>query len=112
MIATVVRRQAETIATCTLETCGMEMSWYEYRPSLGANAAFAAIFGVSSILYAVQGFQSKKFIAFSVAMMLGCIGETLGYIGRILMWQDPFAEVGQTACEYYGIMTANILRLE
>jgi hypothetical protein len=105
MIATVVRRQAESVAACTIETCSMEMSWFEYRPSLAANVAFTAIFGVSSILYAVQGFQSKKFIAFSVAMMLGCIGETLGYIGRILMWQDPFAEVSQLLVwNIYGII--------
>lgn len=29
-----------------------------------------------------------------IAMNLGCVGEVIGYIGRILMWNNPFGEAG------------------
>lgn len=29
-----------------------------------------------------------------IAMSLGCVGEVIGYIGRIMMWDNPFSEDG------------------
>lgn len=78
---------------CTLETCDISTSMYKYRPSLAANVIFTALFGLSAVVYAAQGFQSKKFIGFTIAMFLGCLSEAIGYVGRVLMWKDPWDDV-------------------
>lgn len=78
---------------CTFETCDISISMYKYRPSLIANAIFTAVFGLSAVVYAAQGFQSEKFVAFTIAMVLGCLSEAIGYVGRVLMWKDPWDDV-------------------
>lgn len=91
LMGTILPRAEEI--KCTLETCDIELSMYKYRPSLVANVIFAAIFGISAIIYGAQGFQSRKFLGFTVAMVLGCIAEAIGYVGRALMWKNPFDDV-------------------
>lgn len=88
-------RRITTLEDCTIDTCPVETMPYEYRPSLVANAIFAAIFALSAITYAAQGLHSKKFIAFAIAMFLGCVSEVIGYIGRIMMWISPWAGVSK-----------------
>ncbi|PGH07251.1 hypothetical protein AJ80_08037 [Polytolypa hystricis UAMH7299] len=78
---------------CTFETCDIEWSFYRYRPSLAANATLTALFAISLIAYAIQGVMSKRFYGFSIAMVLGTICECLGYVGRIMMWNNPWKEV-------------------
>ncbi|KAF2138952.1 uncharacterized protein K452DRAFT_337768 [Aplosporella prunicola CBS 121167] len=79
---------------CTLATCPLSDSYWAYRPSLGANAAFAAIFGLSLLLFLVQGVVSKRFLGFTIAMVSGDILEVLGYAGRLMSWSNPFGENG------------------
>ncbi|KAF2868171.1 parasitic phase-specific protein PSP-1 [Massariosphaeria phaeospora] len=78
--------------TCTLETCPLELSFWGYRPSLPANAMFAALFGLSTVLFIAQGAFSRRFLGFTVAMVSGCALEVIGYIGRSLSYKNPFAE--------------------
>ena len=78
---------------CTLETCDISDSFYAYRPSLPGNATFLALFGLSLAVYLIQAFLSRRFVAFSVAMICGCVLEIIGYAGRIMSWQNPFTEV-------------------
>lgn len=79
--------------SCTLETCPLNLSYWGYRPSLPANALFAAIFGLSLLLFIAQGALSKRFLGFTIAMVCGTALEVVGYIGRILSYNNPFAEV-------------------
>ncbi|KAI4710584.1 hypothetical protein J4E89_005041 [Alternaria sp. Ai002NY15] len=74
------------------EVCLKEWAYWGYQPSLATNIAFAALFGISTIAYLVQGIMGKRWLGFTVAMGTGCAIEVVGYIGRILAHADQFAE--------------------
>ena len=80
-------------AACTLETCPIQNSYYNYRPSLGTNAAFLALFSLSLSSFILQAALSRRFVGFTIAMVSGCSLEVLGYIGRIMSWHNPFNQV-------------------
>ena len=61
-----------------------------YRPSLAANAAFLVLFAFSGIAHIVQGTITRK-PYFLGAMICGCTAEVLGYIGRLISWNNPFS---------------------
>ncbi|KAK2739448.1 hypothetical protein FQN57_006577 [Myotisia sp. PD_48] len=75
---------------CTFETCDIEDSWFKYRPSITPNATFTLIFSISAIVFLIQGLRRRLFTGFMIAMVLGNIGEAIGYIGRIQMWGNPW----------------------
>ncbi|MCJ1307990.1 hypothetical protein MMC25_001640 [Agyrium rufum] len=95
VMALVARKNNATAVTeyrnhCTLDTCPLDQSYYYYRPSLAANAIFAALFGLALISFLLQVTLSRRFIGFTVAMVSGCILEVIGYAGRLQGWQNPF----------------------
>ncbi|CAO2658308.1 Nn.00g060310.m01.CDS01 [Neocucurbitaria sp. VM-36] len=73
--------------------CPVEGTLYGYYPSIGANAFFAAFFGICLIVQLGLGIRYKTW-TFMIALTLGCLGELIGYIGRILLWNNPFDELG------------------
>lgn len=77
-------------ANCTLALCPVESSLQGYRPTLGAQIAFIALFGISMLVHLAQGIRYKTWF-FASMMALGCIGEMVGYGGRILLYQNPFS---------------------
>jgi len=80
---------------CTEVTpyCPVEGTIYGYYPSIGWNAAFAGFFSLCLVVNIVIGMRYKTW-TYGIAMSLGCIGETVGYIGRIIMWNNPFDTAG------------------
>ncbi|KAH9869763.1 hypothetical protein IAQ61_006976 [Plenodomus lingam] len=76
----------------TFELCGVEDSFWGYRPSHSANIAFAVLFGVSMLVFLAQGIMNKKWWGFTFAMVVGCALEVAGYIGRAkaydLLWDE------------------------
>lgn len=78
----------------TFELCGVEDSFWGYRPSHSANIAFAVLFGVSMLVFLAQGIMNKKWWGFTFAMVVGCALEVAGYIGRAkaydLLWDEDF----------------------
>ncbi|KAG5664748.1 hypothetical protein KAF25_008482 [Fusarium avenaceum] len=70
------------------------LSFYEYEIDLAPNAAFLAIFSVSLLGFFGVWIATRRGTAFNVAMILGLICEILGYVGRILSWQNPTYENG------------------
>ncbi|KAL8702326.1 MAG: hypothetical protein Q9224_000028 [Gallowayella concinna] len=97
LLSLVIREEeksGEERALCTLETCPVDESYYDYRPSLAANGAFLALFSLSLLAFLVQVTLSKRFIGFTIAMVSGCLLEVLGYIGRIMSYHNPFGENG------------------
>ncbi|KAJ4411606.1 hypothetical protein N0V91_001391 [Didymella pomorum] len=82
-------------AYCTEVTpdCPVEGTIYGYYPSLGWNAAYAGFFGLALIIHIILGIRYKTW-SYCIAMSLGCIGEVVGYIGRVMMWDNPFSEEG------------------
>ncbi|KAF1357699.1 sphingoid long-chain base transporter RSB1 [Lizonia empirigonia] len=83
------------LAFCTSVTpyCPVEGTIYGYYPSIGWNGCFAGFFGLSLLVQTFLGVKYKTW-TFMIAMCLGCVGEVIGYIGRILMWNNPFDEAG------------------
>ncbi|OAX84864.1 hypothetical protein ACJ72_00766 [Emergomyces africanus] len=77
---------------CTFEICDINKSYYGYRPSRPANIAFTVVFSVSFITYVLQSFTSRRFLGFSIVMVLGTLCEAIGYIGRVLMYDNPWDE--------------------
>ncbi|KAJ4344130.1 hypothetical protein N0V95_006334 [Ascochyta clinopodiicola] len=73
--------------------CTIEGTLYGYFPSLGANAFFAAFFALCFIVQLVQGIRYKTW-TYMIALCLGCFGEAVGYGGRLMMHNDPFADTG------------------
>lgn len=80
-------------ASCTLKTCPLRLSYYNYLPSLAANGTFLALFSFSLCCFLFQVGLSRRFIGFTIAMVSGCVLEVLGYVGRIMSWYNPFGEV-------------------
>ena len=64
--------------------CTIEGTLYGYYPSLGANAFFAAFFALCFIVQLVLGIRYKT-CTYMIALCLGCLGEAVGYGGRIMM---------------------------
>ncbi|KAK7402905.1 Envelope glycoprotein [Neonectria punicea] len=75
---------------CTLDLCPIEWSIYTYRPSLSANIALVALFGVLGVIHAYLGVRWKSW-GFMGGMLAGCISECVGYVGRIMLYYDPFS---------------------
>lgn len=73
--------------------CPVEGTLYGYKPNIGANAFFAAFFGICLLIHLVQGIRYKTW-SFMVALGFGCLGECIGYIGRILLWNNPYDDLG------------------
>ncbi|KAI9786567.1 MAG: hypothetical protein M1816_007891 [Peltula sp. TS41687] len=78
---------------CTLDTCPIEWSVYNYRPSLAANSVLLALFAISLIVHIIQGVRWRTW-GFTITLILGCSTEVIGYIGRIISWKDPFGQNG------------------
>jgi hypothetical protein len=82
------------IPTCTFETCGFNGSFFDYRPTKSTNLAFAVLFGISALAFLIQGTASKKrWLGFTFAMVLGCVTEVVGYVGRVKAYDDLYSEV-------------------
>ncbi|KAJ5517772.1 RTA-like protein [Penicillium expansum] len=77
-------------ANCTLALCPADASLQGYRPTLSAQIAFIALFGVSMLIHLAQGVLYRTWF-FASMMALGCIGEMIGYAGRVLLYQNPFS---------------------
>ncbi|OAQ98793.1 hypothetical protein LLEC1_08171, partial [Akanthomyces lecanii] len=80
---------------CNLDDCPVEWSMFGYRPSLAANVVFLVLFALIGGVHTYFGVRWRGW-GFMTGMLLGCVCEILGYVGRILMWQNPFS--------YYGFM--------
>lgn len=80
-------------ANCTVSVCPIEASVYGYRPSLAASGTLIALYAICMAVQVVLGWRYKTW-GFMTAMLLGCFDEILGYVGRILYWQNPWGETG------------------
>ncbi|KAJ0422982.1 RTA1 like protein-domain-containing protein [Aspergillus carlsbadensis] len=87
---------------CTIDTCPLSMASVEYRPVLWGNILFMAIFGVAALIHIGLGIRYKTW-TFMVAMVLGLVGEVVGYVGRVNLWDNPFN--GDAFLEYLVSLT-------
>lgn len=81
--------------TSITPTCPIEATIYGYYPNLAGNAFFVAAFAILSVLNIVLGLGLRqRTCTYMVAMTCGCVGESVGYIGRILLHGDPWGNSG------------------
>ncbi|KAL8285206.1 hypothetical protein RB597_002351 [Gaeumannomyces tritici] len=80
-------------ANCTLELCPVEMSVYGYRPSLAANYVFIASFALAGAAHLALGLRTRSWW-FMGAMCAGCVVCILGYVGRIMLYYNPWSFAG------------------
>ncbi|KAI1620606.1 RTA1 like protein-domain-containing protein [Exophiala viscosa] len=78
---------------CTVSICPVDLSVYGYRPSLPLSGVIIALYIISIIVQAFLGWRYKTW-GFMTIMILGAIDEIIGYIGRILLYNNPFARPG------------------
>jgi len=74
---------------CTLQTCPIQAAQLPYDPSLAGNALYLAIFSLCCLVNIVLGLWYRTW-SYLVAMVLGCMLEVLGYVGRVQMSANPF----------------------
>ncbi|KAF6824854.1 parasitic phase-specific protein psp-1 [Colletotrichum plurivorum] len=80
-------------ANCTLEICPLQASLLQYQPSIPVNSTFIALFALAAIIHAIQGFRAKTW-GFMSSMIGGCLIEIVGYVGRLILHDNPFSFVG------------------
>ena len=80
-------------ANCTLAVCPVEYSVYGYRPSIEASSILIGLYTLCMVYQVTLGWRHRAW-GFMAAMSLGCIDEILGYVGRILLRQDPWNNAG------------------
>lgn len=71
----------------------VEATTYGYAPNLAANTLYLVIFGICACAQMALGakFGAKTYTALAT---IGCIGEALGYAGRIIMHSNPWNSSG------------------
>jgi hypothetical protein len=74
------------------DLCPVEGTIYGYTPSLPANAFFAGFFGIAMILHIIYGVRYKTW-TYMIAIGLGCLAECGGYVGRVLMHNNPWNDM-------------------
>lgn len=77
--------------TCTEVSaqCPVAATTYGYYPELGPNAFFGAWFGALLIAGLIIGVRTKTW-SYSAFLWVGLLGEFLGYVGRLLMHENPW----------------------
>ncbi|KAF7537719.1 hypothetical protein G7Z17_g12794 [Cylindrodendrum hubeiense] len=76
-------------ANCTLDLCPLEYSLLRYQPNVPSTIVFMVVFGLSTLAHTWQGVRTKTW-GFMVSMISGCILEIIGYVGRMIIHDNPF----------------------
>lgn len=75
--------------TAVSPECPVAATTYGYYPSFGGNVFFTVFFGVLGLFQIGLGFYFRTW-TFMVALCIGTIMEMAGYIGRVLMSDNPW----------------------
>lgn len=73
--------------------CPVKGTIYGYTPNLGVNAFFCAYFAIFTLVNLVLTIRFKSWF-YGILMVLGALGEALGYVGRIMMHGNPWDSIG------------------
>jgi len=81
------------ICTEVSPECPVVDTTYGYRPNLAGNSILLAVFAACTLAQLVLGLR-YRLRAFTFAVSLGCLGEAIGYGGRIMMNSNPWSQTG------------------
>ncbi|ETI22793.1 hypothetical protein G647_06869 [Cladophialophora carrionii CBS 160.54] len=81
--------------TCTeiTEYCPVELSVYGYHPDIGANGFFLGFFALFALINLGLGIRYRTW-SYMVALTAGCVCASIGYVGRIILHDNPFNDSG------------------
>ena len=85
--------QSTDLCTQVTPECPVEATIYGYYPSLAANIFFCAVFAICLVAQTFFGLRYRTW-TFLIAMFFGTLGEAIGYVGRILLNDNPWSEIG------------------
>ncbi|KAI1028168.1 hypothetical protein LB504_012535 [Fusarium proliferatum] len=92
-------------ANCTVSTCPLSTSYYNYRINLAANAVFVGLFGLTFIWFFAVWAYTRRGFWFMFAMELGIVTEIIGYAARVISWKNQWnqnAFLAQIVCITIG----------
>ena len=75
---------------CTLQTCPLSAAYVEYQPNMAGNIFYLAFFAVMLIGQIGTGIVFRSW-SFMLPMVAGLILEVIGYLGRVLLHDNPFS---------------------
>ncbi|KAG8529562.1 uncharacterized protein KY384_006199 [Bacidia gigantensis] len=78
---------------CTLSVCPVELTVYGYRPTLPGSITLIVLYALCMMIQIGLGVRYRAWTYMS-AMVLGCLDEILGYVGRILYYHNPWGQTG------------------
>lgn len=79
---------------CTVETCDPAQSWYGYQPNLGINVFFVAAYGTAAAYCFIIAVWKRRWLTYTIAILVGSLLELVGYVARILGHNDPWFSTG------------------
>lgn len=86
-----------SVYTCLeiTDVCKIKYTIYGYYPSFPTNSFFLALFTTLLGANLFLGLRFKTW-TFTLALVCGCLVEAVGYIGRLILRQNPFSNLGFT----------------
>ena len=77
------------------DLCPVEATLYGYRPNIAVNAALAIIFAICLLvqLGSICFFRVRTW-SYTVPLAIGALIEVLGYVGRLMMNNNPWSTLG------------------
>jgi len=73
--------------------CPVSNTTYGYAPNLGGNAFLLAVFAICAITQFVFAIR-YRLPTFGIAVTIGCVGEAIGYAGRIILHYNAYSQTG------------------
>jgi hypothetical protein len=68
---------------CTLQTCDLSLSSFNYLPTVAGNSIYAAIFGLFILIQLFLGIKHKTW-GYMIATILGLVG----FLRPVLYWHN------------------------
>lgn len=80
------------------DACPVERSLYGYKPNRGVNGALAVGFAILIIaqIGSLCCFRVRTW-SYTLTLAIGTFLEVLGYVGRLIMSENPFSTLGVSA---------------
>jgi len=82
---------------CTKAACDPILTIYGFRPSLPFTLLFLTVFAFYALAFLIQGLHPRtrsKTWFFTTAMLIDSSSEVLGYVAKLLLYNDPFSDLG------------------
>ncbi|KAI1490395.1 RTA1 like protein-domain-containing protein [Biscogniauxia mediterranea] len=78
------------LASCDFYKCPISSSPYGYQPSATANGIFVAIFTTALVTCLIYIFSKRKWVDFSICMLIACVFEIVGFAARLWSSFSPW----------------------